>query len=127
MGRTPRDVDEITGPDGRAFAEARAVPDVRLAADEVDGGLAVGVEVRCAAGTRRDHDEMQAERGFAGRRAADARLLVPDTPPAVFTVASYGHPVIPYTGTRNTGIPSAGILDTVSLTTGALSPHAGVG
>ena len=70
---------------------------------------------------------MQAEGWFAGRRAADARLLVPDTPPAVFAVAADDHPVIPNTGTRNAEIPGAGILDTVSLVRGALSVHAGTG
>jgi hypothetical protein len=65
---------------------------------------------------------MQAERGFAGRRAADARLLVPDTPPAVFAAAPDDHAVIP-----NTVFLTSVFLTTVFLTTGALSAHAGAG
>jgi hypothetical protein len=65
---------------------------------------------------------MQAERGFAGRRAADARLLVPDTPPAVFAAAPDDHAVIP-----NTVFLTSVFLITVFLTTGALSAHAGAG
>jgi hypothetical protein len=65
---------------------------------------------------------MQAERGFAGRRAADARLLVPDTPPAVFAAAPDDHAVIPTTVFLITVF-----LITVFLITGALSAHAGAG
>jgi hypothetical protein len=65
---------------------------------------------------------MQAERGFAGRRAADARLLVPDTPPAVFAAAPDDHAVIP-----NTVFLTTVFLITVFLTTGALSADAGAG
>jgi hypothetical protein len=61
-------------------------------------------EVRRA---RRDYGEVQAERGSAGRRAADTRLLVPGTPPAVLAVAPDDHAVI--------------------LSTGALGAHAGAG
>ena len=60
---------------------------------------------------------MQAERVCVGRRAADARLLVPDTPPAVFAAAPDDHAVI----------PSTVFLTTVFLTTGALSAHVGAG
>jgi hypothetical protein len=74
------------------------------------------VEVRYAASAWRDHYEMQAERVCAGRRAADARLLVPDTPPAVFAVAPDDRAVIPDTGFLTTRIPTTGFL-----TTGALS------
>jgi hypothetical protein len=65
---------------------------------------------------------MQAERGFAGRRAADARLLVPDTPPAVFAAAPDDHAVIPTTVFLTTVF-----LTTGALTAGALSADAGAG
>ena len=65
---------------------------------------------------------MQAERGFAGRRAADARLLVPDTPPAVFAAAPDDHAVIP-----DTVVVTTGLLATVLLTTGAVSAHVRTG
>ena len=65
---------------------------------------------------------MQAEHVRAGRRAADARLLVPDTPPAVFAAAPDDHAVIPSTVFLTTVF-----LITVFLTTGALSAHVGAG
>jgi hypothetical protein len=70
---------------------------------------------------------MQAERGFAGRRAADARLLVPGTPPAVFAAAPDDHAVIPNTVFLTTVFLTTVFLITVFLTTGALSAHAGAG
>ena len=74
--------------------------------------LGGGVKVRQAARAGRDHDEVQAEPVCAGRRAADARMLVPDTPPAVFAVAPDDHAVI---------------QDMAFLTTGALSAHVDAG
>jgi hypothetical protein len=75
---------------------------------------------------------MQAERGFAGRRAADARLLVPDTPPAVFAAAPDDHAVIPNTVFLTTVLLTTVLLITVfltagALTAGALSADAGAG
>jgi hypothetical protein len=70
---------------------------------------------------------MQAERGFAGRRAADARLLVPDTPPAVFAAAPDDHAVIPTTVFLITVFLITVFLITVFLITGALSAQVGAG
>jgi hypothetical protein len=110
VGGARWDVDEVARPDGGPFAEAGAVPDVRLPAYHVDGGLAAGVHVRRAARARRDHDKVQAERVCAGRRAADARLLVPDTPPAVFPAAPDDHAFFKNGGIRSTGIRDPGAL-----------------
>jgi hypothetical protein len=70
---------------------------------------------------------MQAERGFAGRRAADARLLVPDTPPAVFAAAPDDHAVIPTTVFLTTVLLITVFLTAGALTAGALSADAGAG
>ena len=47
------------------------MPDLGVAADGVDRALVTVVVVRHAAGARRDHDEVQAQRPGAGRPVAD--------------------------------------------------------
>src|SRR6266404_6057556 len=66
------DVHEIARPHDCALQQAVAVPYLGFAADGVDRGLVLGMEVRHAAGTRRDHGQVQAQPLRAGGTAADA-------------------------------------------------------
>jgi hypothetical protein len=86
---------------------ARLIRQIGARDDRDRGDIApVHGEVRRA---WRDYDEAQAKRGFAGRRAADARLLVPDTPPAVFAVAPDDRAVILGAGALGAHVGAGGL------------------
>ncbi len=65
-------VHEVPGAHHGPLDQSLTMPDLRFTADGVDRALVTIVVVRQAAGARRDHDEVQAQRLSAGRPVADS-------------------------------------------------------